>query len=61
VGALTAVAVWPAKPSADELLQRRLAEGWQPTPTRPKEEATILGYAACLTPVRPAPEMEVEV
>ena len=46
-----AVAVWPHKPSCAELLHKRLAEGWQPTASRLKEGAKVLGYAACL--VRP--------
>jgi hypothetical protein len=44
---LTAVAVWPAKPSADDLLARRLADGWRPTPTRLQSGPAVLGHAAC--------------
>jgi hypothetical protein len=47
VGALTAVAVWDHKPSADELIQRRLDAGWTPTPTSLKDGPAILGHAAC--------------
>jgi hypothetical protein len=46
---LTAVAVWPHRPSADELLERRLADGWNPTPTRLQTGPQILGHAACLS------------
>jgi hypothetical protein len=45
---VTAVAVWDRKPSADELLERRLEEGWQATPTRLKEGPTVLGHACRL-------------
>ena len=47
---MTAVAVWDNQPTADELLARRLQEGWQPTPTRLQEGPRILGHAACLCP-----------
>jgi len=43
---LTAVAVWSYEPSADELLQARLARGWEPTPTAFKDGERILGHAA---------------
>jgi len=53
---LTAVAVWDHKPTADELLRRRLAEGWQPTESCVRTGPKILGHAACLTaPSTPAP------
>jgi len=45
---VTAVAVWDHRPSADELLEQRLANGWQPTATALKEGERILGHAACL-------------
>jgi hypothetical protein len=45
---VTAVAVWDARPTADELLQKRLRDGWQPTPTALQSGSTILGHAACL-------------
>jgi hypothetical protein len=45
---VTAVAVWNHRPSADELLQQRLASGWQPTATVLQEGERILGHAACL-------------
>jgi hypothetical protein len=36
------------KPSPDELLARRLQDGWKPVPTRLKEGPRVLGHAACL-------------
>jgi hypothetical protein len=53
---VTAVAVWTHRPTAEELLQDRLARGWEPTPTATRDGPQILGYAACLA--RPAPGME---
>lgn len=44
---MTAVAVFDHRPDAAELLARRLARGWRPTPTALKDGARILGYAAC--------------
>ena len=49
---MTAVAVWAHAPSADELLEARVARGWEPTPTGTRDGPKILGHAACL--VRPA-------
>ena len=49
MGALTAVAVWPGKPTADELLQRRVQFGWRPTLTPLQSGPAVLGHAACLT------------
>jgi hypothetical protein len=34
-------------PSADELLECRLAGGWAPVPTRLRDGEKILGHAAC--------------
>jgi hypothetical protein len=48
VGQLTAVAVWPGKPTAEQLLAHRLERGWRPTSTPLQEGAKVLGYAACL-------------
>ncbi|MEW6732944.1 MAG: hypothetical protein AB1489_16580 [Acidobacteriota bacterium] len=45
-----AVAIWNHAPSADELLTRRLAQGWLPQPTATRAGAQILGYAACRLP-----------
>ena len=43
-----AVAIWDHEPGAGELLDRRLAAGWQPTPTATVDGAVVLGHAACL-------------
>jgi hypothetical protein len=40
--------VWDHRPSADELLAARLAEGWAPTPTALQSGEEILGHAACV-------------
>ena len=42
---MTAVAVWDHKPSADELLDARLAAGWTPTPTATRDGDIIMGHA----------------
>jgi hypothetical protein len=42
------VSVWDARPSADELLQERLAHGWTPTPTSTVDGEVVLGHAACV-------------
>ena len=39
--------MWDHKPTADELLDRRVARGWEPTPSLLKVGPTILGHAAC--------------
>jgi hypothetical protein len=44
---LVAVATWDHRPTADELLQARLARGWEPTPTATRDGDLILGHAAC--------------
>jgi hypothetical protein len=46
---LTAVAVWQAKPTPDQLLSRRLEDGWRPTLTPLQQGPAVLGHAACLT------------
>jgi hypothetical protein len=46
-----AVAIWDHRPSADELLEQRVAAGWRPMTTAMKEGDVVLGHAACL--VRP--------
>jgi hypothetical protein len=43
---VTAVAVWNFQPDADELLEFRLENGWQPTPSSLKDGDKILGHAA---------------
>jgi hypothetical protein len=47
-GELTAVAVWSQRPSADELLEWRVRDGWTPTKSLLKEGPRVLGHAACL-------------
>jgi len=39
--------VWDGRPSADALLDARLAAGWMPTPTDTVDGPRILGHAAC--------------
>lgn len=51
---MTAVAVWNHRPSARELLDARLARGWEPTPTATRDGPTVLGYAACAARPREA-------
>ena len=45
---MTAVAVFDHVPGAAELLERRLARGWRPTPSALKDGERVLGYAACV-------------
>ncbi|HEY2375051.1 MAG TPA: hypothetical protein VGH98_03660 [Gemmatimonadaceae bacterium] len=40
--------MWNHEPSARELLDRRLARGWRPTPSRLKTGDRVLGYAGCV-------------
>ena len=47
---MTAVAVWDHAPSAQDLLDARLAGGFRPTPTATRDGDKILGYAACAVP-----------
>jgi hypothetical protein len=42
-----AVAIWDHRPTAAEVLERRLAEGWKPTASSLKDGERVLGYAAC--------------
>jgi hypothetical protein len=42
-----AVAIWDHAPSADELLEARVARGWAPTASALKDGERILGHAAC--------------
>ena len=46
---MTAVAVWDHRPTAQELLEARLAAGWRPTPTAVRGGEEVLGYAKCLS------------
>jgi len=48
LGAVTAVAVWDHHPSADEMLQARIKEGWKPTPSLLQEGDKVLGHASCM-------------
>ncbi|HEX2622119.1 MAG TPA: hypothetical protein VHL11_18305 [Phototrophicaceae bacterium] len=45
---MTAVAVWDHTPDAGEMLDDRLARGWQPRFTALKTGNQIQGYASCL-------------
>jgi hypothetical protein len=49
-GSVTGVAVWDHRPSPEELLQYRLAQGWQPTPTALRTGLAVLGHAARVWP-----------
>jgi len=44
---VTAVAVWEQRPTADQLLDARLARGWRPTATAMQDGPRVLGHAAC--------------
>jgi hypothetical protein len=39
--------VWDHRPTADELLDDRLARGWIATPTSTVDGPRVLGHAAC--------------
>jgi hypothetical protein len=43
-----AVAIWDHRPTAAEILARRLATGWAPTASALKDGERVLGYAACV-------------
>jgi hypothetical protein len=45
---VAAVAVWPGKPTPDDLLAARVANGYRPTPSLLRDGPTILGFAAKL-------------
>jgi hypothetical protein len=53
-----AVAIWDHRPTAAEILNRRLASGWTPTTSALKDGERVLGYAACVVSAehRAAPE-----
>ena len=42
------VSVWDHKPSPQEILDKRLAAGWRPTPSQLKDGEVVEGYAACV-------------
>jgi hypothetical protein len=44
---VNAISVWDHQPTADELLDDRIAAGWRPTPTGTVDGPVILGHAAC--------------
>lgn len=44
-----AVAIWNELPTPEKLLQKRVANGWQPTASALIDGSKILGYAACLS------------
>lgn len=48
LGRIAGVSVWDHKPTADEMLQDRLAQGWKPQASSLNDGEIILGYAACL-------------
>jgi hypothetical protein len=45
---VTAVAVWNHRPTAQELLDARLAAGWRPTASALRQGERVTGYAACV-------------
>ncbi|MDZ4833222.1 MAG: hypothetical protein SGJ27_05410 [Candidatus Melainabacteria bacterium] len=45
---MSAVAVKDYKPSADELLQWHLSQGWQPQVSELVDGARVLGHASCM-------------
>jgi len=45
-----AVATWDHRPSAQELLDARIAHGWKPKPSPMVGGPRVLGYAACVIP-----------
>jgi hypothetical protein len=42
---VVAVSVWDHRPTADELLDDRLARGWRATPTATVDGPRVLGHA----------------
>jgi hypothetical protein len=42
---VNAISVWDHRPSPDELLAARLADGWRPTPTGTVDGDRVLGHA----------------
>jgi hypothetical protein len=45
---VTAVAVFDHRPTARELLERRLERGWRPTASQLRTGERVEGYAACV-------------
>jgi hypothetical protein len=48
LGAVQTVSVWDHQPTADEILEARLAAGWRPTPSQLQDGEHVEGYAACV-------------
>ena len=48
LGGITSVSVWSHRPTAREILDRRLETGWTPRPSLLKEGDVVEGFAACL-------------
>lgn len=44
---MNGVSVWDHQPTADELLDARLARGWLPVPTSTVDGDVVMGHAAC--------------
>jgi hypothetical protein len=42
------VSVWDHLPTAREILDRRLEQGWRPRPSLLREGDVVEGFAACL-------------
>lgn len=61
MGAVMAVAIWDHQPSPGELLDRRIASGWRPTPTATVDGDVVLGYAACASGRLDIPRARVAV
>jgi hypothetical protein len=40
--------VWDHRPTADEILDKRLARGWRPTPSELRDGPAVQGFAACV-------------
>jgi len=40
--------VWDHVPNANEILEARVEEGWQPTASSLKEGDRVVGHASCL-------------
>jgi hypothetical protein len=46
------VSVWDHRPTAQEILGKRLAAGWKPTPSHLKDGDVVEGHAACVFEAR---------
>ncbi|MDP1918077.1 MAG: hypothetical protein Q8L14_17665 [Myxococcales bacterium] len=44
---MNGVSVWDHQPTADELLEARLARGWEPVATSTVDGDVVMGHAAC--------------